>query len=147
MLNHLRNSNNNAISRGILGSPKNQQALVHSSSRKRITFDEDEPSSSQQSIGMSYPTAGAQGTSFQSLLFDSNNNPSNNPQANGAAPSFPKEEHDSPRNGVRKDVKLNGDMTETEELFGKCQHLNCLDVIFLPFTIQASWQDLRAVAA
>lgn len=123
VVNRLRNSStNNAINRGILGgSPKNQQSLMHSS-RKRITFGDDETSSSsqqqQQSAGMTY--LGGNSSAFQSLLFDAHANPSNQqPTARPGTTSFTKEEHDSPRNGVRKDVKLISDAAETEELFGR----------------------------
>ena len=124
-VNRLRNSTN-AINRGLLGpSPKNQQgtALTHpTSSRKRITFGEDDLPSAGQSVGLPY------NSSAFSSLFDSNNNPNHNQNnrlnagTSNIAP-FPKEEHDSPKNGVRKDVKLISDAAETEELFGEFFHV------------------------
>lgn len=127
-LNRLRNSTHNAISRGLLGSAvKSEPSLAGHSSRKRITFgDDDTPSSNPQQAAGSY--MGGPSASFQSLLFDSNNNnnsshnqPANGRGTNGTGPtSFAvKAEHDSPRNGVRKDVKLISDAAETEELFGR----------------------------
>lgn len=122
VVSRLRNNTSNAMNRIVGSSPKNQQALMHSS-RKRITFGDDETfSSSQQPAGMSYLGGNGPAAALHSLLFDSHNNGSN-PAASrsngtGASTTFTKEEHDSPRNGVRKDVKLISDAAETEELFG-----------------------------
>lgn len=127
VLNRLRNSTNNVINRGILESSRIEPSMVHSS-RKRISFGDDEPSSSQQSVDMTY-MGGNSSSSFQSLLFDSNNNSNNatTGRDNGTcSSSFPKVEHDSPQNGVRKDVKLISDAAETEELFGKATNLHCI---------------------
>lgn len=131
-----RNSTN-AITRGLLGAPRNPQAAMQSS-RKRITFGDDEPSGShqaQQSVALTSYMAG--NSAFQSLLFDSNNN-------NGA-PSA-KVENDSPRNGVRKDVKLISDAAETEELFGTQIAVNIASIAI--FTrIRVAQQELLAVTA
>lgn len=157
VLNRLRNSTHNAISRGLLGSAVKSQAsspvTVHSS-RKRITFGDDTPSNSQPAAtGGTY--LGGPSAAFQSLLFDSNNNnnssSSHNQPASGrggngtGATSFAaKEEHDSPRNGVRKDVKLISDAAETEELFGRS-----LDALAppppLPYSMLDSMFSTRAL--
>lgn len=103
------------MSRGLMSSAKNPPSIIQNS-RKRITFGDDEPSNFQQTgVGAAF------NPSFQSLLFDNTN--SNNAQSSRGSlsrtTSFAKEEHDSPRNGVRKDVKLISDAAEPEELFGK----------------------------
>lgn len=92
---------------------KNPPSITQNS-RKRITFGDEGPSNLQTDEVAFNP-------SFQSLLFDTNNN-SNSPQSSrgtvSRATPFVKEEHDSPKNGVRKDVKLISDAAEPEELFG-----------------------------
>lgn len=149
VLNRLRNSTHNAISRGLLGSAVKSQAsspvTVHSS-RKRITFGDDTPSNSQPAAtGGTY--LGGPSAAFQSLLFDSNNNNNSSSSHNqpaserggngtGATSFAAKEEHDSPRNGVRKDVKLISDAAETEELFGRS-----LDALAPPPSLPYSMLD------
>lgn len=104
----------NPVGRSLFGASRNPSTSLLQSCRKLITFDEDESSNSQ-------PTPFTP-PSFQTILFDTNNNPNNSQSNRGTgtsrASTFVKEEHDSPRNGVRKDVKLISDAAEPEELFG-----------------------------